>query len=203
MRHTGHQPPKSGEFFAFDQGVLRLGQIAQGSLGRIPGFSRLAFTRLQCRFGALAFGDFFGRHVDADNLAGPVAQRVPIGDPCTFLRLVGALASDLDARHRLAGLHDRANDGLDRFGEGRHALAHGATEMIFDGNAAYLGKTLVDVQIAAIARQDGKANGRGIVDRLQRGLLGKRHAKMRGQFHGSGLALYVIWQGHAFPRTRR
>jgi hypothetical protein len=46
--------------------------------------------------------------------------------------------------------------------------------MIFDRDAAYLGQALVDLQIAAVGREEGKADRRGIVDQLQ-GRLRKHH----------------------------
>ena len=42
---------------------------------------KLAFARLERRFRALAFGDFFGGDVNADNLSALAAQGMPVGDP--------------------------------------------------------------------------------------------------------------------------
>jgi hypothetical protein len=81
-----------------------------------------------------------------------------------LLDLIGALTGDLDAGHRLAGLHDRADDAFDRLGQPRHAVAHRAAEMILDRDAADLGEALVDLQIAAVGRQECEADRRGIVD---------------------------------------
>jgi hypothetical protein len=89
--------------------------------------------------------------------------------------LVRALASNLDARHRLAGIHDRADDDLNRIGKSRHAVSNRAPEMVLDGYSADLGKTLVDLQIAADGREAGEANWRRVVDQLQGGLLREQH----------------------------
>ena len=45
--------------------------------------------------------------------------------------------------------------------------------MILDGNAAYVGKALVDLPVAAVGRKDSEADRRSVVDQLQRGLLRK------------------------------
>jgi hypothetical protein len=66
--------------------------------------------------------------------------------------LIGALTGDLDANHRLAGIHDRADNSFDRFSQGWYAVPNRAAQMILDGDAAYLGKTLVDLQITAVGR---------------------------------------------------
>jgi len=47
--------------------------------------------------------------------------------------------------------------------------------MVLDGYSADLGKTLVDLQIAADGREAGEANWRRVVDQLQGGLLRKQH----------------------------
>jgi hypothetical protein len=47
--------------------------------------------------------------------------------------------------------------------------------MILDGYAAYLGKTLIDLEIAAVGREAGEANPRRVVDQLHGGLLRKQH----------------------------
>jgi hypothetical protein len=47
--------------------------------------------------------------------------------------------------------------------------------MILDGYAAYLGKTLVDLEIAAVGREAGEANRHRVIDQLQGGLLRKQH----------------------------
>ena len=87
---------------------------------------KLAFAGLQCGFRALALGDLLRRHVDADDLAAGTVHGVPVGDPETFLDLIGTLTGDLDAGHRLPSLHDRADDAFDRLGQRRHAIAHRA-----------------------------------------------------------------------------
>ena len=81
MRDARHQPPEGCEFFRFDQEVLGLLQMAQRRFGRIPGAAQLPFTGVQRGLGALALGDLFGRDVDADDLAGRIAQRMPIRHP--------------------------------------------------------------------------------------------------------------------------
>ena len=84
----------------------------------------LTFAGLQCRFRALTFGDLFRSDVDADNFAARAAERVPISDPKPFVGLVSALAGNLDTRHRLAGIHDRADDVFDGLGQSRYAFPH-------------------------------------------------------------------------------
>ena len=128
--------------------------------------------------GPLAFGDLLGGDVDRNDLAARRAQRVPIGHPETFFKLVGALPGDLDADHGFARRHDRADDLLDRVRERRHAIPDKAPEMILDRYAADFGEALVDLQVAAVRRQAGEADRRGVVDQLQRGLLRKQqHAR--------------------------
>jgi hypothetical protein len=100
---------------------------------------------------------------------------VPIGDPRAFADLIGALADDLNAGHRLAGLHDRVDDVFDRLGQSRHALPYRTSQMILYRDAAYFGEALVDLQIAAVGRQERKTNRRRVVDQLQCGLLRERH----------------------------
>ena len=109
MRNPRHQSPKSCEFFRFDQKVLGLLQIVQRRFGRIPRVAELSFARPQRSLRALAFGDLFCGNVDADDFAAWAAQRMPISDPKPLVGLVGALAGNLDANYRLAGLHDQAN----------------------------------------------------------------------------------------------
>jgi hypothetical protein len=98
---------------------------------------------------------------------------MPIGNPETFLDLIGALTGDLDAGHRLAGLHDRTDNAFDRLGQRRHAIAHRASQMVLDRDAADLGEALVDLQVAAVGRQESETDRRRVVDRLQ-GRLGKQ-----------------------------
>jgi len=91
--------------------------------------------------------------------------------------LVGALAGDLDADHGVASVHDRNR----RF-PGRHQpkLARSPEPNAPDDphrDTAYLREALVDLQIAAIGRKEGKTDRRGIVDQLQGWLLWERHAK--------------------------
>jgi hypothetical protein len=57
---------------------------------------------------------FRGGDVDANNFAAWAVLRVPIGHPESFLSLVCALPCNLDARYRVAGIHDRADDAFDR-----------------------------------------------------------------------------------------
>jgi len=66
--------------------------------------------------------------------------------------LVGALARDLDADHRLARIHDRADNAFDRIGQRGYAVPNRAAQMVLNGDTAYLGETLVDLQIAAVGR---------------------------------------------------
>ena len=134
----------------------------------------LAFARLQGRLGALALGDLFRRHVDPDDVAGRTAQRMPIGDPESFLAAVGTLTRNLDAGHRLAGRHDRIDDGFHRVGERWHAIAHRAADVILDRDAADFGEALIDLQVAAVGRQAREADRRRIIDELQGRLLGER-----------------------------
>ncbi|MGB8606539.1 MAG: hypothetical protein WCE28_15990 [Bradyrhizobium sp.] len=47
--------------------------------------------------------------------------------------------------------------------------------MILDGDAAYLGQALVDLQIAAIGREASETDRRRVVDQLQGRLLRKQH----------------------------
>jgi hypothetical protein len=63
--------------------------------------------------------------------------------------------------------------------------------MILDGDAAYLGEALVDVQVAAIRRKNGKADRRRIIDQTQGRLLWNRHADGRRRLRGSYPILYA------------
>jgi hypothetical protein len=47
--------------------------------------------------------------------------------------------------------------------------------MILDGDPADLGEALVDLQIAAVGREESQADRRRVVDQLQGGLLWKQH----------------------------
>ena len=120
---------------------------------------------------ARSFGDLFGRDVDADDLAVIVAVGMPIGDPETLVGLVGALARDLNAGDGIAGAHDRGHDAFDRVRQRRHAVSHIAPEMVLDGDAADIGQALVDLEVAAVGGQEGKADRRGVIDQLQGRLL--------------------------------
>ena len=55
---------------------------------------------------------------------------------------------------------------LDGIGQSRHALANGAAQMILDGNTAYFGQSFVYLQVAAVGRQKGQADGGCIIDQL-------------------------------------
>jgi hypothetical protein len=46
--------------------------------------------------------------------------------------------------------------------------------MSLNGNAAYFGEALINLQIAAVGRQEREPDWRSIVDKLQRRLLGER-----------------------------
>ena len=150
MRDAGDQPAERSELLRLDQRGLGFAQIFQRLLGRLPRAPHLLLA-------ALSVGDLLGGHVDGDDLAARRPQRMPIGDPGSLLRLVGALAGHLDAGDRLAGLHDRADDLLDRVGKRRHAIPDRSPEMILDRDAAYFGETLVDLQVTAVRRQAGQA----------------------------------------------
>ena len=111
--------------------------------------------------------------VDANDVAIWPALRMPVGDPESFLGLIGALAGDLDAGHGIAGLHDRAHDTLDRRGQCRNAFPDRAPQMILNRDAANFREALIDLQIAAVGRKERKADRRRVVDQLQRRLLRK------------------------------
>ncbi len=158
--------PRAASFSASTR-IPDLAQISQRSLRSVSGLADFMF-------GALAFGNLFGGDVDCNDLAARRTQRVPIRHPRTFLHLVGALPGHLDADHGFSRLHDRADDLLDRARERRHAIPDGAPEMIFDRYAADFGEALIDLKVAAVRRQAGKADRRGIIDQLQRWLLRKQ-----------------------------
>src|SRR6266702_4582692 len=99
---------------------------------------------------------------------------MPICDPKPVVGLVSALAGNLDAGYRFAGIHDRADDAFDRFGQRRNAVANRASQMILDGDAAYLSDALVDLQVTAVGREASEADRCRVVDQLQGGLLGKQ-----------------------------
>src|SRR5215475_6694679 len=135
-------------------------QMAQRSLGRVPGFAYLLLV-------ALALGDLLRCDVDADDAAVRTTQWMPIGYPGSLLVLTGPLSRDLNAGHGSTGVDDRTDDTLDRICQGRHALPDGAADMIRNWDATYLGEPLVDLQVTAIGRQNRKADRRGVVDELQ------------------------------------
>ena len=146
----------------------------------------LAFAGLERRLGALALGDLFGGDVDADDLAVAVAMRMPVGDPEALVGLVGALAGDLDAGDGIAGAHDRGHDAFDRIRQRRHAVPHIAPEMILDRDAADFGEALVDLEVAAVGREEGQADRRGVVDQLQGRLLRIEDGFRIGRRHSAG-----------------
>jgi hypothetical protein len=84
MRDTRHQTSKRRKLFRFDQRRLSLLQMVQRCFGGIAGAAYLPFV-------AFPLGNFFGRDVDADDITGGPALRMPIGDPEPFLGLIGAL----------------------------------------------------------------------------------------------------------------
>jgi hypothetical protein len=114
---------------------------------------------------------------------------VPISDPRAFF--ARALAGNLNAVHGLARTHDGSDDAFDGLGQGRHAIANRASEVILDRDPAYVGKALIDLQIAAIGRQYREADRRGIIDQLQCSLLRKRNER-RQRFGGSRSAVRAL-----------
>ena len=129
----------------------------------------------QLCFRALALGDLLGGDVHARNFAVRPAQRMPVGDPVPLAAgVVRALARHLNANDGLAGLHDRSDDVFDRIGQRGDGVAHPSPNMVGDGNAADLGEVLIDVQIAAIRREEREADRRSLIDELQRGRLDVR-----------------------------
>src|SRR5260370_24118695 len=101
---------------------------------------------------------------------------MPIGDPKLFVGLVSALAGDLDPNHRLAGIHDRSDDAFDRLGQSRYAVLNRASQMILDGDAAYLREALVDLQVAAVGREASQPDRRRNLGQLHEELLSKNTA---------------------------
>ena len=97
---------------------------------------------------------------------------MPIRDPRAFVGLIGALAGDLDAGNRLAGLHDRPDDVFDRVRQSRYAFANRAPQMVLNGDAAYFSEAMIDLQIAAVGREASETDRRRVVYQLQGGLLG-------------------------------
>src|SRR5258708_19264467 len=89
---------------------------------------------------------------------------MPIGDPKPFVGLVSALAGDLDPNHRLAGIHDRSDDAFDRLGQSRYAVLNRASQMILDGDPAYLREALVDLQAAAVGSKASQPSRPPILD---------------------------------------
>lgn len=128
-------------------------------------------ARLERGLGVFAFGDLLSRDVDTHDLTIGAAQRVPVCDPQAFADLISALAGDLNAGHRLARFHNRPDDVFDGVGQSRHALAYRTSDMCLDRQAAYFSEALVDPQIAAVGRQECKANRRCVIDQLKGGLL--------------------------------
>jgi hypothetical protein len=47
----------------------------------------------------------------------------------------------------------------------RHAAAHRASQMILDGDTAYFGRALIDLEIAAIGGEASETDRRGVVRR--------------------------------------
>src|SRR4249919_2646195 len=121
---------------------------------------------------ALALGYLLSHDVDRDDFAGWSAQRMPIRDPRALVGLTGSLAGDLDAGHRLAGLHDRPDNAFDRFRQSRYAFSNRATQMVLNGDAAYFSKPLIDAQITAVWREASETDRRRLVYQLQGRLLG-------------------------------
>ena len=160
-------------------GALRIGhphQLWNGIRQRVE----LALAGLQRGFRALALGDLFRGNVDADDLTGPVAMGMPIGDPEALVGLIGALTGHLDAGHGIAGSHDRLHDAFDRIGQRRHTIPDRAPQMVLNGNAAYFGQALIDLKITAIKREESQTDRRGIIDQLQRRLLSEHLRRKRG-----------------------
>src|ERR1700761_6418004 len=113
---------------------------------------KLPLAYPKCRFDTFAFGDLLGCDIDTYDLAIRPPDRMPVGDPRAVIDLVGALPGDLDPGYRLAGCHDGADDRFDRFSQCRYALSHRSPQMPLDGNPAYFGEALVNVQVAAVGR---------------------------------------------------
>jgi hypothetical protein len=63
--------------------------------------------------------------------------------------------------------------------------------MILDGYAAYVGKTLLDLEIAAVGREAGEANRRRVVDQLHGGLLRKQHHGRRFPCRRSAIRFFA------------
>src|SRR6266576_2677342 len=99
---------------------------------------------------------------------------MPIGDPKPLLGLIGSLSGNLDANHWITGIHDRADDAFDRIGQSRYAVPDRAPQMVLNGDAAYVGEALVDLQIAAVRRETSQPDRRRIIDKLQGRLLRKQ-----------------------------
>ena len=51
--------------------------------------------------------------------------------------------------------------------------------MVLNGDPAYLGEALIDLQIAAVGREASEADRRSIIDQLQGRLLRKQHDRRR------------------------
>ena len=100
------------------------------------------------------------------DLTPRVAMRMPVGDPKTFFGLIGALARYFDPDHGIACLHDGMHDAFDGIGQRGHAIPHVAPQMIFNGDAADVGKALVDLEVAAVQREEGEADRRRVVNQL-------------------------------------
>src|SRR5258706_5637992 len=92
---------------------------------------------------------------------------MPIGDPNPSLGLIGALAGNLDANHWIARIYDGADDAFDCIGHSRYAVPDRAPQMVLNGDAAYLGEALVDLQIAAVGRETSQPDRRRIINKLQ------------------------------------
>jgi hypothetical protein len=134
-------------------------QVPQRLLGRDPLLLR-----------ALAIGNFLGNHIYARNGAIRAPYRMPAGEP-EPLRIgsVRPLPVDLDAGDGLARAQDALDDALDLIGDLRERLAHGASDMIGDRNSADFSQTLVDLKVAAVRRQECKADRGGVVDQTKLG----------------------------------
>src|SRR5262249_53499978 len=139
--------------------------------------ARLALTQRllagrEYGFSPLAFRYVLSDHIDANDLAFGIHRRMPVCDPNVIrVEFVDALAANLDACNRLAGVHNCLNEFFNLLRHLRNRFADRTANMVSHRNPADLGQTLIDLDVTTVRRQVRKPNRSRIVNQSQVGLM--------------------------------
>lgn len=148
-------------------------------------------------------GDLLGHHVHAYDLAVRAPERVPALEPDPLdPRLPGRLAPHHHVPHRLAALHDRAQERLGLLGQVRHHLRHAPADVVGGRHAVDLRQPLVDAAEPKVPVDHAQAHGRGAVGGLELGQAPGRRGGEVGAVAGN-LLRYVLDEPHQPPGSGR